>query len=148
MKIPAVRSLMHSTSACRFAGGMALSLSSGLDTHQSILLSAKLIEDPYFSEKIDSCISQIETGADYYEALRSADIFSGVYARMAAVGSKTGTMDTIMSEIANGYRNELDNKINNAIAIIEPTLVVILSLFVGIILLSVMVPLLSIVTAL
>ena len=53
-------------------------------------------------------------------------------------------MDQVMQQIAESYQEEVDNRINQMLAIIEPTLVVLLSLIVGTVLLSVMFPLIGI----
>ena len=63
---------------------------------------------------------------------------------MVLVGSKTGTVDQVMAQIADLYQEDVDTRMNNLIAVLEPTLVISLSLIVGIILLSVMFPLLGI----
>ena len=146
-KLPSVRSVYENTAACRFASGMALTLSSGLDTEQSIKLAGALNEDPLFQQKITACCKKIEEGSDLYEAIHDSGIFSGIYTRMASLGARTGTMDKILDEIAARYQDEVDNRMNNILAILEPTLVIILSLIVGIILLSVMLPLMGIMSS-
>lgn len=89
-------------------------------------------------------MQQIADGAEYTKALSEVGIFTGVYARMVLVGSKTGTVDQVMAQIADLYQEDVDTRMNNLIAVLEPTLVISLSLIVGIILLSVMFPLLGI----
>ena len=75
-------------------------------------------------------------------------VFNGMYARLVKIGNKTGHMDDIMREIADQYDRETNERILNLIGIIEPTLVAILSILVGIILLSVMLPLIGIMSSL
>lgn len=146
-KLPFLRSVYENAAACRFASGMALTLSSGLDTEQSLRLAGALNDDPLFTEKMNICYSKLEDGSDLYEAIHAAGIFSGVYARMASLGARTGTMDKVMDNIASLYQDEVDNRINNLLSVLEPTLVIVLSLFVGIILLSVMLPLIGIMSS-
>ena len=62
---------------------------------------------------------------------------------MASIGSRTGSMDEVLKKIAESYEEEIGGKINGLVAAIEPTLVIILSVIVGLILLSVMLPLIS-----
>lgn len=143
-KLPVLRSVFENTAACRFAGGMALTLGSGLDTEQSLKLTGSLNEDPLFQKKLDVCYKELDEGQDLYDAIHTAGIFSGIYARMASIGAKTGTMDRVMERIASLYQEEVDKRINNFLTILEPTLVILLSLFVGIILMSVMLPLIGI----
>ena len=67
---------------------------------------------------------------------------------MFAVSVKTGSSDEVMEKIAQGYNEQAENKLENLITIIEPTLVAILAIIVGVILLSVMLPLISIMASL
>ncbi|MBQ7360283.1 MAG: type II secretion system F family protein [Lachnospiraceae bacterium] len=146
-KIPFVRTIFENTAACRFASGLSLTLKSGIDTTQSLHLAGSLNSDPFFQQKLDLCFAKIEEGMDYYEAMHQCGIFSGVYARMISLGARTGTMDQVMDNVASLYQEEVDRRINNLLSILEPTLVVSLSLFVGIILLSVMLPLIGIMSS-
>ena len=143
-KLPAARKTFEETAVCRFAGGMALTLSSGLNPEHSMELVNNLNEDPFFQKKLDKCQKLIDEGEDLSRALYESGIFTGMYARMASVGGKTGSMDKVMNEIASLCQDEIDSRMNNALAVLEPTLVIILSLIVGVILLSVMLPLMGI----
>lgn len=147
-KIPSIRKIFETTAICRFASGMALTLSSGLNPERSMELVKSLNEDSFFEKKLDICQQHIDEGEDLSGALHAADIFTGMYARMAAIGGKTGSMDQVMSQVASLCQEEIDSRMNNVLAILEPTLVIILSVIVGIILLSVMLPLMGIMSGL
>ena len=67
---------------------------------------------------------------------------------MVSIGGRTGSMEEIMQKIADQYDEDIDVRMAGMIAAIEPTLVIILSVIVGIILLSVMLPLVSIMAGL
>lgn len=141
------RAIYEEIAACRFASGMALTLSSGLNPERSMELVTALNEDPGFQQKIDNCQTLVNEGSDLSDALHSSGIFTGMYARMASIGGKTGSMDQVMDQIAGLYQDDIDNRMNNALAVLEPTLVIALSLIVGIILLSVMLPLMGIMSS-
>ena len=138
------KNLSEKISAYRFAGGMALTLSSGLTPEECLNLASSLIDDGAYKDKIKTCQQAIENGEDLYQSLLSCGVFSGVYTRMAAIAARTG----MMLKIAAHFEEEIDQKIARILAIIEPTLVIILSVIVGIILLSVMLPLMSIMSTL
>ena len=86
-------------------------------------------------------------GDNFSEALLKEGIFNNLYSRMVAIAVKTGDTDSVLGKIATIYDEETDKKIRSFIAIIEPTLVISLSLIVGLILLSVILPLLGIMTS-
>lgn len=146
-KIKFTRTVYEEISACRFASGMALTLSSGLNPERSMELVNSLNDDPIFQKKIDQCQHEVNEGNDLSQALFASGIFTGVYARMASIGCKTGAMDQVMEQIAGLYQDEIDTRMNNILAVLEPTLVILLSLIVGVILLSVMLPLMGIMSS-
>ena len=140
--------LVEEIAACRFASGMALTLSSGLNPERSMeLVSALNRRSCIFEKVIDACQSLIDEGQDLAEALHGAGILTGMYARMASIGAKTGSMDQVMDNIAGLYQDDIDTRMNNSLAVLEPTLVIALSLIVGVILLSVMLPLMGIMSS-
>lgn len=141
------RAVYEEIAVCRFASGMALTLSSGLNPDRSMELVNSLNDDPVFQKKIDACKNQIDEGNDLSQALFTSGMFTGVYARMVSIGSKTGTMDQVMEQVASLYQEDIDNRMNNILAVLEPTLVILLSLIVGVILLSVMLPLMGIMSS-
>lgn len=142
------RSFLEKITACRFASGMSLTLSSGMSPEECLKLTSGLIADGSFTRKLDICRNAIENGEELNHAFTEAGIFTGIYARMASIGDRTGTLDEVMQDIADRYQEEIDQKFTGIIAALEPTLVIILSLIVGMILLSVMLPLMGIMASL
>ena len=146
-KIRFSKTLQHKIAQGRFASGMFLTLSSGLDIEQSLTMTSKLVDNQDLQEKIKKCQTSMEEGESFSHAVTSSELFQGVYARMIAVGFKTGNVDEVMKKVADQYEEEVDNRIERLISILEPSLVVALSIIVGVILLSVMLPLMGIMSS-
>ena len=72
-----------------------------------------------------------------------ADIFDGMHNRMIRVGQRTGSLDQVLKEIGRLCQKDVSDRIWQKISMIEPTVVIILAVLVGLILLSVMLPLMS-----
>ena len=138
------RKLMQKIACSRFASGMYLSLSSGLDTDQSLEMVSRLVDHPVIQEKIRNIQALILEGTSFADAVSQTNMFSGIYARMVSIGYKTGAMDDVMKQISAQYDEEIDSRMSDLVAKLEPTLVAILSIIVGLILLSVMLPLMGI----
>lgn len=143
-KFKVFRSIYEKITASRFASGMAMTLSSGMDMVQAVETAGKLAQAPGFEEKLAKCRAELEEHMDMGLAFSVSGIFSGLFGRMAVLSAKTGNLEQVMEKIADTYQEEADNEIHSLIAVVEPTLVIVLSLIVGMILLSVMLPLLSI----
>ena len=143
-----IRSMQEQLSVCRFASGMAISLKSGLTQEQSLELTERLIEDTDFCKKLEACRNGLSEGQDLAALLHQEQILTGVYARMASIGARTGELDAVLERIADLCQEDLDDRMNRTLAVLEPTLVITLSLIVGVILLSAMLPLMGILSSL
>lgn len=131
----------------RFTSVLALTLRSGLELEKGLELASELVENSRVEEKIRGCGEELESGATYYEALKKTDLFSGFHIQMIKVGSRSGRLDTVMEEISKNYEQQADSAIDNMIARFEPTVVAVLAVSVGLILLSVMLPLIGVLSA-
>lgn len=145
-KVALTKKLVQDLDSARFASGMVLTLSSGMDTYEGLSLVNKLVETDAMKAKIEKCRNLLIDGDSFPEALEKSQIFSSFYTQMISVGFKSGSMDSAMKQIADRFEYETDRKIYALIAIIEPTLVIVLSIIVGMILLSVILPLMGIMT--
>lgn len=145
-KFVSTRKLMQELESARFASGMVLTLSSGMDTFEGLSLVGKLVETDEMKKKVENCRNLLLEGDSFPEALEKSNIFTSFYSQMVSVGFKSGSMDSAMQQIAERYEKETERKIYSFIAVVEPTLVILLSVIVGIILLSVILPLMGIMT--
>lgn len=128
----------------RFASGIAMTISSGMDIEHAVEMSGELVGSEAFQKKLEACKQKLQNTTDLGQAFASAGIFTGLYGRMAVLAAKTGNLEQAMEKVADTYQNEADEEIHRLISIVEPTLVIILSVVVGMLLLSVMLPLLNI----
>ncbi len=146
-KITAGRKVNKKIASARFASGMAMTLASGLDVDESLDMVEKITDNPAMLGRIQNCRQYMKDGDLFVDAISKADIFPSLYCRMLSIGFKTGTSDTVMEEIARRSEDEVNEDLESIINRVEPTLVIIMSVIVGVILLSVMLPLMSIMTS-
>lgn len=134
--------------ASRLADALVLTVSSGMNLDDALEQAGHLVEEENVQEKIASCKkAMLLDGKSFADAAMEQQLFAPVYCRMIAVGFRTGDMDSVLTEVARRIANDADAAMDALLNRIEPALVVLLSLMVGIILLSVMLPLMGIMTA-
>lgn len=131
----------------RFAAGMAMMLRSGIDTMSSMSMLAELANTERMRKKILLCEESLKKGNSMSEALAQSGIFNNLHSRMVTIGFRSGNIDTVMTKIADSYEKETDRRMQSFVAVLEPTLVIILSVIVGLILLSVILPLMGIMSS-
>ena len=130
-----------------FASSLQLVLSSGIDMEESLKIIKENTKNKILLDKIDKCIKELQNGESISEAVSDSGLFPPIYSRMLSIGFKTGNTDVVMEEIINRTKSDLSQSISNIAERVEPTIVIIMSLVIGLILLSVMLPLLGIMTA-
>lgn len=146
-RFPLTKGFYEKVAAGRFASGMYLSFTSGMDTYKSLDMIAAIVENEQMRKKIAMCKEELKKDSTLPKALADAEIFSNLYSRMISVGFRSGSIDLVMKRIAKNYDEETMKQLNHIISIIEPTLVIILSLIVGLILMSVLLPLMGIMSS-
>ena len=147
-KLVFTRGVSEKVAAGRFAFVMSVALSSGLDTDRSLEFAAGVTEDPRIRGRIEACRTSVAAGESFPRALSECGVFPGVYARMASAAFRAGSLDSAMHTISDRCQEEADQKIDRAVSLVEPTLVAVLSVLVGAILLSVILPLMGVMSGL
>lgn len=132
----------------KLASALAMALQSGLDTDRAIELAETLTQHPALRQKVSQCRHHMEEGENLATALCSEGVFSPLYCRMLEVGNRTGAMDEVMEDIARRSDTSAQDAVERYVGSVEPTLVMVMSVLVGVVLLSVMIPLANIMTAL
>ncbi len=140
------KKLMQDIDTERFASGMVLTLSSGMDTYEGLTLVKKLASSDEMKDKIENCKNLLLDGDSFPEALEKSNLFNSFYSQMISVGFMSGSMDQAMKQVSERIEKSTEKRIYSLISILEPTLVIILSIIVGMILLSVILPLMGIMT--
>lgn len=145
--LPILRRLYRQIASGRFASVMSMLLSSGYNLGESLELAEEVVHDPVVKDKIRRCRDSVSHGTAFSAALLELDLFTGLYARLVQTGEKAGRLDDVMKKMAAQYETDVDESLSGLVSVIEPTLVMILSVIIGSILLSVMLPLIGILSA-
>lgn len=132
------------TATVRFSSAMEMIIKSGLDVRDSFEMIKNLADNDEMNSRIDQSVHYLAEGNSLPEAIEKSGIYNPVFNRMLKIGFKTGSLDKIMGEITRRCEELLNDRIEKTVNIIQPVLIVILSLLVGFIMLSVMFPLLDI----
>lgn len=133
----------------RFARAVAMGLSSGLPLEACMSLAEILLEHtPGAARRCSDCIMAITEGDSMGSAMERAQFLSPSQSRMLMIGNRSGCADRVMDQIAQTLQDEAEQALERRICAIEPAMVLVCSLLVGLILLSVMLPLADILAVL
>lgn len=133
-------------SSSNFASAMAMTISSGMDIDDALEMSKKICDEGT-GKKISICQEKIRSGQGFDKAIQAAEILDGMSARKLTVSFKTGKTDETMKKISEEYAKRVNDAIDEKISRVEPVLVIVMSVIVGFVLFSVMIPMLSVITS-
>ena len=132
----------------RFAQALSMGMSSGLTMEESLDLAASLLSDlPAAQRRCQDCRSRLDEGTPLAKAMGESGVLPRADCRLLDLGMRSGSGDSVMIQISQRLSREGEDALEARMGQIEPTLVVISSILVGMILLAVMLPLMNIMTA-
>lgn len=132
----------------RFAMALSMGLRSGMPIEEALSLSGEILEEvPSAKNRVDVCIRALENDAPLASALEQADLLPKAECRLLAAGLRSGVGDVAMEQITKRMSDRSETAIHEKVSRVEPTLVIVTSLLVGMILLAVMLPLMNIMSA-
>ena len=140
LKMPVFGGLVLRRAVCRFARTLGTLLKSGVP----LLVCLSVVERTVGSRPIAAAISQageeIRAGRGIVEPLRASKLFPTMVLEMMAVGEETGAIDTMLSRVADFYDTEIDVTVQRLSAMIEPLIIVVIGGGVGLLLVSLIMP--------
>ena len=142
------RGIFGKIASSRYIFAMTLAIASGLDTEEALDIAANVSGGSRaVDKKHKQCRDLLRSGKTLSEAMFSSGILSPQDGKMLSIGSRSGKSDEAMAEIARRTDLNVRDDIDRIVGRIEPTLVILSSVVVAVILLSVMLPLMGIMTS-
>ena len=144
---PPVRKLSMKLASSRVASVLSMMLSSGFPTGEAFRLMPSILTDAEAAQKVKGIRTDLESGAAFADAVSASKLFDPLHDRMIRMGVAAGREDQVMGKIADLYEEQVEDDIARLVSIIEPTLIALLSIVIGAILLSVMLPMAGILSS-
>jgi len=140
LKIPVIGNINILNGASQFANTMAVLLTSGLSVNRAVEVTAKVMDNYVLGMDISSMSGKIEEGKPLGECMRQCKNLPKTLKEMCAIGEETGELDETLSTIGSYFDNEADHATAQAIAKLEPAILVVMALFAGFIVISIYLP--------
>jgi len=145
LKIPVVGILMRKIAVARFTRTLGTLISSGVPILEGLDITAKTSGNAVVEKALTQVRRSLEEGKSLTEPLKESEVFPGMVTQMIAVGEQTGAMDAMLSKIADFYEDEVDVAVKDLLTALEPIMIVFLGLVVGGVVISMYLPLFSLI---
>ena len=148
LKIPLVKTIQISTLTTKFARAFALLLSSGTDLTDALDAVSVVLTNRYLKKRFDVAIDYVRHGMSLTNALESVGLFPTMLTKMIAIGERTNSLDDVLTRSCDYFDTQLESSFSSFSSKIQPIMIAIMGVVVGVMFIAVYSPMLSIMSTL
>ncbi|MEP7149496.1 MAG: type II secretion system F family protein [Acidobacteriota bacterium] len=145
LKLPIFGSILRKIGVARFSRILSTLLSSGVPILQSLDITAKTAGNVIIEDAVLKVRAGVERGENFVDPLKATNVFPHMVGQMIGVGEQTGALDAMLGKIADFYEEEVDTAIADLLSLIEPVLIAFLGVTIGSIVISMYLPLFTLI---
>lgn len=143
LKLPIIGVLRTKMVLTDFARTLSLLLSSGVSLMESLDIVGEAIDSILYREAVINARKRVEKGMPLSSAVASQEVFPAILNQMMAVGEETGKLDEILEKLSAYFEMESSYAVKNLTAAIEPLIMIVLGIGVGLMVVAVIMPIYS-----
>ena len=144
IKVPIIGGFLVKVYTARLTRTLAGLVGSGVALVDALAISSKSMGNMIYEKSVKAASEKVKSGIPLSAYINHDELFDGMVPQMIKVGEETGELDTMLSNLADYFDEEVDNFVKSLSSIIEPVLIVIMGVFVAVILIAIMLPIYSI----
>lgn len=130
LKIPVFGSLSVKTACARFSRTLSTLMASGMPLIDSINICAKVLDNVLYKDALVETSRQVERGVSLTTPLEKSGLFPSMVIHMISIGEETGSMEEMLTNVADYYDEEVEMTTQQATALMEPIIIVMMALVV------------------
>ncbi len=141
LRLPIFGKIIVKSTIARFCRSFATASKSGVPIVQAFQLVSRVVENVFYEERILDMRQGVERGESLSRVMHTSGIFSPLELQMIAVGEETGEVDSMVEQIALIYQEDVEYEVGKLQQAIEPILLAVMGVLVGVLLLGIFLPL-------
>ena len=145
LKLPVLGELMRKIAVARFCRTLGTLIQSGVPILEGLAITARTAGNSIIEDAIMATRKSIEEGKTIAGPLEETGVFPSMVVQMISVGEQTGAMDAMLAKIADFYEDEVDEAVENLMALLEPIMILFLGIMIGGIVISMYMPMFSLI---
>ncbi len=148
LSLPIFGGLYKKIYLARIADNLHTLLSGGITVVRALEITSEVVESEVYRRILLDSMESVKAGSMISETFSKYEDIPPLLSQMIRIGEETGKLDYILKSVAGFYRRDVDNFIDNLVSLIEPILILVLGLGVGILVAAVLIPIYNISSAL
>lgn len=140
LKVPYVGDLYKKLYLSLIADNMSTMVLSGIPMANAIETTASVVGNEVYRKILEESVIAVRGGSSFSQSLSQYEEVPGMLIQMIRVGEESGEMGSILGTMAHFYQREVMNAVDTLVSLIEPVMIVLLGVGVGVLLASVLIP--------
>ncbi len=140
ISVPYIGNLYRKLYLTRMASNMNTMLVSGVPIVKVIENTAQVVDNMVYRQLLEKASQSVRTGESISKSLSGNNEIPNIMIQMIKIGEETGEIGMILDTLSKFYEREVKNSVDTLVSLIEPIMIVVLALCVGILLTSVLIP--------
>jgi type IV pilus assembly protein PilC len=141
LRIPIFGKLFQNIYILQITRSLSTLLVGGVDVVESLYIVRGVVQDLQYQDVVDKTILAVKDGQSIATVFLESKIMPRIVSNMLVIGEQTGRLDFILDKIGDYYSKEIDNTTNNMTSLMEPIIMVVLGIGVGIMVSAIFLPL-------
>ena len=143
LKAPIFGSIIQMVAVARFSRTLSTLLSSGVPLLTTLQIVRNVVASEPLERAVDAVRDAVREGEDIATPLRKSGLFPPMVIHMIAIGERSGQLEEMLTRVANTYEQRVDGQVSAMTSLLEPIMIVLMGGIVGIILFSVLLPMMQ-----
>jgi len=131
LKAPVIGELLHKSAIARFTRTLATTFAAGVPLVEALSSAAGASGNALYRDAIFRIRDDVTTGMQMNMAMQSTGIFPNMVVQMIAIGEESGSIETMLSKVADIYEQQVDDAVDGLSALIEPIIMSVLGVLIG-----------------
>ncbi len=128
---PIIGPILRKAAIARYARTLATMFAAGVPLVEAMESVAGAVGNVVYGEAVMRMRDEVSTGTQLNVAMKQANLFPNMVVQMTAIGEEAGSMDTMLSKVADFYEEEVDNAVDGLSSLLEPLIMAILGVLIG-----------------
>lgn len=147
LNLPIIRDFFLNVYMARFTRTLGMLIGAGVPIIESVQIVGQVMSNLVYEDLLKKIAHQIERGIPMSSPIAQAKEFPPIISQMITVGEQTGELDTVMVSLSKYFDNETESQVKILSSLIEPILILIVGLGVGVVVFAIIVPIYQISSA-
>lgn len=131
LKVPIIGPILNKAAIARYARTLATMFAAGVPLVEAMESVAGAVGNVVYGEAVLRMRDEVATGTQLNVSMKSSGMFPNMVVQMTAIGEEAGSMDTMLSKVADFYEQEVDNAVDGLSSLLEPLIMAILGVLIG-----------------